>query len=154
MPYSSMLLHVNLNRWLHVQKISLGVFFREDSTLISIFDQFRFSFVFFWGCQKSALIAILKTPSGSISFCRAMLWMRGTSHERVSLCLSVSVCVCLSQVGVLLKRLNVGSHKQNHTIARDSSFLRPKISAKFDRGHPQRRRQMQVGWSKSATFDK
>ena len=26
-------------------------------------------------------------------------------------------CVCLSQVGVLLKRLNVGSHKQNHTIA-------------------------------------
>jgi len=23
---------------------------------------------FFWGCQKSALIAILKTPSGSISF--------------------------------------------------------------------------------------
>ena len=83
-----------------------------------------------------------------------MLWMRGTSHERVSVCLSVSVCVCLSQVGVLLKRLNVGSHKQNHTIARDSSFLRPKISAKFDRGHPQRRRQMQVGWSKSATFDK
>ena len=31
------------------------------------------------------------------------------------------VCVCLSvrvsQVGVLLKRLNVGSHKQHHTIA-------------------------------------
>jgi len=37
-----------------------------------------------------------------------------------ALCLSVrlSVClsVCLSQVGVLLKRLNVGSHKQHHTI--------------------------------------
>jgi len=27
-------------------------------------------------------------------------------------CLSVPVSVCLSQVGVLLKRLNVGSHKQ------------------------------------------
>jgi len=27
------------------------------------------------------------------------------------------VCVCLSQVEVLLKRLNVGSHKQHHTIA-------------------------------------
>ena len=34
-------------------------------------------------------------------------------------CLSVclSVCVCLSQAGVLLKRQNVGSHKQYHTIA-------------------------------------
>ena len=32
-------------------------------------------------------------------------------------CLSVWVCVCLSQVSVLLKRLNTGSHKQNHTIA-------------------------------------
>ena len=38
----------------------------------------------------------------------------------MGLCLSVSLCpsvsVCLSQVGVLLKRLNVGSHKQHHTI--------------------------------------
>ena len=35
----------------------------------------------------------------------------------MGLCLSVSVSVCvrLSQVGVLLKRLNVGSHKQHHT---------------------------------------
>ena len=40
-----------------------------------------------------------------------------TSHGPVSVCLSVCVCVCLSQVGVLLKRLNTGSHKQNHTIA-------------------------------------
>jgi len=31
----------------------------------------------------------------------------------MALCLSV----CLSQVGVLLKRLNLGSHKQHHTIA-------------------------------------
>ena len=39
----------------------------------------------------------------------------------MTLCLSVrlSVCpsVCPSQVGVLLKRLNVRSHKQHHTIA-------------------------------------
>ena len=38
----------------------------------------------------------------------------------MGLCLSVSVSVCLSvclsQAGVLLKRLNVGSHKQHHTI--------------------------------------
>ena len=34
------------------------------------------------------------------SFYRAMPSIRGTSHE------PVSVCVCLSQVGVLLKRMN------------------------------------------------
>ena len=45
------------------------------------------------------------------SFYRAMLCICGTSHG------PVPVSVCLSQVGVLLKRLNVGSHKQHHTIA-------------------------------------
>ena len=49
---------------------------------------------------------------GSGGFYRAMLCIRGTSHGPVSAC----VCVCLSQAGVLLKRLNVGSHKQHHTI--------------------------------------
>jgi len=34
-----------------------------------------------------------------------------------SVCLSVRLSVSPSQVGVLLKRLNVGSHKQDHTIA-------------------------------------
>ena len=79
-----------------------------------------------------------------------VLCIRGTSHGPVSvcLCLSVSVCVCLLQVGVLLKRLNVGSHKQHHTIARDSRFLTPKISAKFDL----RGRRMQVGWVKIGDF--
>jgi len=38
-----------------------------------------------------------------------MLCIRGTSHGLVS--------VRPSQVGVLLKRLNVGSQKQHHTIA-------------------------------------
>jgi len=45
-------------------------------------------------------------------FYRAMLCIRGTSHGPVSVCLSV----CPSQVGVLLKRQNIGSHKQHHTI--------------------------------------
>jgi len=49
----------------------------------------------------------------STVFYRAMLSIRGTSHRPVSVCLSVR----LSQVGVLLKRLNVGSHKQHRTIA-------------------------------------
>jgi len=44
-----------------------------------------------------------------------MLCIRGTSHGPVSVC--VRVRVRLSQVGVLLKRLNVGSQKQHHTIA-------------------------------------
>jgi len=35
----------------------------------------------------------------------------------MALCPSVRPSVCRSQVGVLLKRLNVGSHKQHHTIA-------------------------------------
>ena len=35
----------------------------------------------------------------------------------MGLCMSVCLSVCLSQVGVLLKRLNVESHKQHHMIA-------------------------------------
>ena len=46
------------------------------------------------------------------NFYRAMLCIHGTSHG------PVSACVCLSQDGVLLKRLNVGSHKQHHTTAK------------------------------------
>jgi len=46
----------------------------------------------------------------------------GTSHGPVSVHPSVTW-------------LNVGSHKQHHTIAQG---LKPKISAKFDRGHPLR----------------
>jgi len=48
--------------------------------------------------------------SSAMRFYRAMLCIRGTSHGPVSVSLSVCVCLCLSQVGVLLKRLNVGSH--------------------------------------------
>ena len=47
-----------------------------------------------------------------------MLCIRGTSHGPVS----VSVSVCLSQVGVLLKRLYLRSHKQHHTIAQGLWF--------------------------------
>ena len=50
-------------------------------------------------------------------FYRAMLCVRGTSHGPVFVSVCLSVCVCLSQAGVLLKRQNVGSHKQYHTIA-------------------------------------
>jgi len=54
-------------------------------------------------------------------FYRAMLCIRGTSHGPVSVCLSVCLSVrlsvCPSQVGVLLKRLNLGSHKEHYMIA-------------------------------------
>ena len=43
-----------------------------------------------------------------VSFYHTMLCIHSTSRSTVS--------VCPSQVGVLLKRLNIGSHKQHHTI--------------------------------------
>ena len=83
-----------------------------------------------------------------------MLCIRGTSHGPVSVRLAARLSVRPSQVGVLLKRLSVGSHKQHHTIAqgRDSSFRMPKISAKFYRDHPLWGRQIQVGWVKIGDF--
>jgi len=48
----------------------------------------------------------------SIDFYRAMLCIRGTSHGPVS----VRPSVCPTQVGVLLKQQNVGSHRQHQMI--------------------------------------
>ena len=64
-------------------------------------------------------------------FTRATLASAGISCCRVSVRLSVS-----HKSSVLLKQLNVGSRKQRHTIASDSSFLMPKISTKIKRGRP------------------
>ena len=47
-----------------------------------------------------------------------MLW----SYVCLSLCLSVCPSVRLLQVSVLLKRLNIGSHKQHHTIVQGVWF--------------------------------
>ena len=46
-------------------------------------------------------------------FYRAMLCMRGICYGPLSV--SLSVCLSVSQVGVLLKRLNIASHKQHRT---------------------------------------
>jgi len=64
------------------------------------------------------------------SFYRAMLCIRGTIA--MALCLSV----CLSQVEVLLKQLNVGSHKQHCTIAQGLSFSDAKDLHKIRPGSP------------------
>ena len=74
--------------------------------------------------------------------------LRGICHGHVSMCL------CLSQVGVLLKWLNIGTRKQPRMIAQDSSFLLPKIFSKFDRGHPNVGTKCRWGRSKLANFDK
>ena len=61
-----------------------------------------------------------KTPSSLASFKSRLLFTARCYASVVlamALCLSVRPSVCLSQVGVLLKWLNVGSNKQNHTVA-------------------------------------
>ena len=55
-----------------------------------------------------------------------MLCMRGTSHGPVSVSVCLCLGLCLTQVGVLLKRLNVGSHKQHYTIAQGDLFSEAK----------------------------
>jgi len=69
-----------------------------------------------WSCVGKCLNnTILVKFLTLVDFYRAMLCIRGTSHGPVSVCPPVCLSVCLSirpsQVGVLLKRLNVGSHK-------------------------------------------
>jgi len=79
-------------------------------------------------------------------FYRAMLCIRGRLLA-MGLCLSVCPSVCPSQVGVLLKRLNVGWHKQNHTIAQGLVFYAKDLRDIRLRGH-----QMQEGWVKVGDF--
>jgi len=61
-------------------------------------------------------------------------------------CPSVCLSVLPSQVGVLLKRLNVGSHRQHHTIAQGLWFSDAKDVREIRPGSPPAGRQMQVGW--------
>ena len=85
-------------------------------------------------------------------FYRAMLCIRGTSHGPVSVCLCLCLSVCLSvrcSTKTAKRRI---TQTTPHDTPRDSSFLVTKISAKFDRGHPLRRRRMQVGWVKIGDF--
>jgi len=94
-----------------------------------------------WQLQKTALeFLFLQTMSTEnilvktfSFFTRATLASAGISCRRV--CLSVCLSVRLLQVGILLKQLNVGSHKQHHMIAQ-RLFLVSEISEKLKRGHP------------------
>ena len=70
-------------------------------------------------CNASAVLAMAVCPS----VCPSV---------RLSVCLSV----CPSQVGILLKRLKVGSHKQHHTIVQGLSFSEVKDLRKIRPGSP------------------
>jgi len=61
--------------------------------------------------------------------------------------------VCLSHVDIVSKWLNLGSHKQRHTIARVLQFFMPKISVKFKWDHPLQGAKWRWGSIKSVTFD-
>jgi len=73
-----------------------------------------------------------------------MLCMRGTGHG------PVSVSVCLTQVGVLLKRLNGGSHKENPGALIFRSQRSPRNSTRVS---PYWDAKCRWGGLKSETFD-
>ena len=61
-----------------------------------------------------------------------------TARCYASTVLAMALCpsVCPSQVGVLLKRLNIGSHKQHHTIAQGFFFSDAKDLREIRPGSP------------------
>ena len=63
---------------------------------------------------------------------------RDAMHPRYGpwACVCLSVCVRLSQVGVLLKRLNGGSQKQHHTIPQRLQFSDAKDLREIRPGSP------------------
>jgi len=81
-----------------------------------------------------------------------MLCMRSICYGPVSVGLPVRLSVCLSQVGVLLTRLNVGSHKQHHTIAQGIYLSDAKDIREIRPESTPAGAQMQVGWVKIGDF--
>ena len=92
----------------HAMKVVDRIFEHRIRQQIEI-DDMQFGFM----KGKGTTDAIFMARQMQENFYRAMLCILGTSHGPVSVRLSVRP----SQVGVLLKQLNVGSHKQHHTIA-------------------------------------
>jgi len=88
-----------------------------------------FLLIFEWALQQCSATALPVVMFMKSIFTSATLSSAGI------IAVVVYLSVRLSQVGVLLKRLKVGSRKQRRTIAHESSFLTPKIVAKLKRGH-------------------
>ena len=82
------------------------------------------------------------------------MWLIFTARCYASAVLAMALCpsVRLSQVGVLLKRLNVASHKQHHTIAQGFQFSYAKDLREIRPGSPPTGAQMQVGCVKIGDF--
>ena len=91
-----------------------------------VIDDMQFGFM----KGKGTTDAIFMARQMQENFYRTMLCIRCTSHG------PVSVSVCLSQVGVQLKRLNVGSPKQHHTIAQGLRFSDAKDLREIRPGSP------------------
>ena len=92
------------------------------------------------------------TVFGRIKSCSIFTARRYASAVlAVVVCLSVRVSVSLSQVGIVSKRLQMYirtcriTQITSHDSAGTLIFLAPKTFSKFERGHHQRERQMQVG---------
>jgi len=89
-----------------------------------------------------------------LGFYRAMLCIRGTSHEPVSVCVCVCISVCPPQVGVLLNRLNVRSHKKPHDNPGSLFFWCQRSPRNSTGVTSYEGTKCRWGGSKSATFDK
>ena len=85
---------------------------------------------------------------------------RDAMHPRYMLwpCVCVCVCVCLCLSVTSRSSTKTAKRRITQTKPHDSSwtlrFLTPKISAKFDRGHPLRDAKCRWGGLNSAIFDK
>jgi len=98
---------------------------------------------------------VIALPSKTIVF-TARCYASAVLAMGLCLCLSVCVRLCLPVSVTSRSSTKTGERRITqttpHDSAGDSSFLRTKISAKFDRGHPLRGRRMQVGWVKIGDF--
>jgi len=104
-----------------------------------------------------AVAFVLVVCAAIFVFTARQLCERGVCRRRVSVCVCVCVCVCVSVCLCVTLRYCIKTAKCRitQTTPHDSpmtSFLMPKIIAKFERDHSLRGRQMQVGWVKIGHF--
>jgi len=128
-----------------VQPGFLSLLFDAVSTLL------LYAFV---DCQVTSQTTATATTTTICSFCSASFDFTERHHASAVYTIIMYLSICLSQIGVLLKRLNVGSRKQCHTIAQGLySFLMPKISAKLYWCRLNRGAKCRWGRLKLATFN-
>ena len=71
------------------------------------------------------------TVVGHLCRCSLVFYARDVMLVRYAVPLCPSVRPFVSHKAVLYRRLNLRSRNQRHTIAQDSSFVKPKILVKF-----------------------